>query len=157
MAKMSRKNISQSTNIVNADDIKSCLNTMNDKINELFTFKIEITEILCLATKLKKIIHEKENEVKDLKNRVEDLEQHTLRDNLIIEGYKTNHVLYAHVASNNNAATTCENASQDEMDSHECQVVSYFNNKMLANIRPEDISVCHSVRTKPPQQKIIIV
>ena len=154
---MSRKNTSKCTNVDDIDDIKNCLNVMCEKIDDLSKSKSEISQILNMVTKLEKIINKKDNEIKALQDRVEDLEQYTRKDNIIISGLKTRHMSYARATSNSATAASMDNAPQEETNALEKHVIFFLNDKLQVDIKPEDISVCHAMRASPRQPDNVIV
>ena len=95
--------------------------------------------------------------ITDIQDRVFNPWQNKRIDTLPIEWLKRNRVSYSHFTSNNDTATTCENATCDEIDSLKEKVLLFLNNQMLAEAKPEDISLCHSSWTKSCWQKEIIV
>ena len=54
---------------------------MCDKIDDLSTSKNEVSQILNMVTKLETIINQKDNEIKVLQDRLEELEQYTRKEN----------------------------------------------------------------------------
>ena len=92
LVNMSRKNISKCTNVDDILDIKNCLNVMCDKIDDLSKSRNEISQILNMVTKHETIIKQKDNEIRVLQDRVEELEQYTRKENVIISGLKTRHI-----------------------------------------------------------------
>ena len=130
---------------------------MCKKIDDLSQSKSEISQILNMVTKLKKITNKKDNEIKGLQDRVEDLEQYTRKENIIISGLKTRHMSYARATSNSTTAASMDNAPQEETNALEKHVILFLNDKLQVYIKPEDISMWHAMRASPRQPDNVIV
>ena len=88
---------------------------------------------------------------------MEDLEQYTRKENLIISGKKTKHISYARVTSSSVTAVSMDNASEEETNTLEKYVTSFLNNRLQVDIKPDNISVCHTMRASPQQPENVIV
>ena len=150
-----------------------------------------------MVTKLETIINKKDNEIKVLQDRVEELEQYTRKENIIISGLRTSHMScarvtchtpvshvtrpchmsharvtchtpvshvtrpchmsYARATSNSATAASMDNAPQEETNALEKHVIFFLNDKLQVDIKPEDISVCHAMRTSSRQPDNVIV
>ena len=72
-----------------------------------------------MVNKLETLINKKDNETKVLQDRMEEVEQYTRKENVIISSLKTRHMSYAHVTSNSATAASMDNAPQEETNTHE--------------------------------------
>ena len=110
-----------------------------------------------MVTKLETIINQKDNETKNLQDRVEELEQFTRKENIIISGLRTRHISYARATSNSATAASMERSPQEETNAFEKHVIFFLNDKLQVDIKPDDISVCHAMRASPRQPDNVIV
>ena len=76
-----------------------------------------------MVTKLETIINQKDNEIRVLQDRVEELEQYTRKENIIISGLRTRHMSYARATSNSATAASMDNAPQEETNALEKHVI----------------------------------
>ena len=178
------ENRSQSTNVDDIEDKKNCLNVMCDKIVDLSESRNELSQILNMVTKLETIINQKDNEMKVLKDRVDELEQYTRKENVIISGLITRHMSYARVTchmsharvtchtpvshvirpchmsyarvtSNSATAASMDNPSQEETNALEKHVTFFMTSyKLTLSLIT---SVCHAKRASPRQPDNISV
>lgn len=72
------------------------------------------------------MIKEKDKKIEDLERRVEDLEQYTRMDDLVISGLETTHRTYARITAGDKED---EDAPRDELHSLEQQVIKFSNSK----------------------------
>ena len=113
------------------EDIKNCLNVMCNKIYDLSRSKNEISQILNMVTKLETIINRKDSEINVLQDRVEELEQYSQKENVIIGGLMTRHMSYARVTLNSATAASMYNASEEETNTLEKHVVFFMTSYKL--------------------------
>ena len=91
-----------------------------------------------------------------LESRVDDLEQYTRIDNLIISGLGVRHTSYARAAAHGNARETPDAATQEDLENVEDQVVRFFASKGI-NVDKREISACHLLKAKNPTDKPPII
>ena len=104
---------------------------------------------LSYVTKQQSVIQEKDKKIQQLEERADNLEQDSHKDNLIITCVKTKHETLAWATSRNaQHVNEGENASDDEMQSFEKQVITFQNTKFCTCIESSDISTCHSIGNK---------
>ena len=85
----------------------------------------------------------------NLIQRIDSLEQHSHKDNLVMTGLRSKHRTWARIASCNALhVNEFENVSGDEMQNLEKQVVTFLNTKLGTCIESSDISVCHLIGYK---------
>ena len=117
------------------NDLKRSVNFISDKLDEILKSKREISEILSLVKKLEKINAEKDEKIRDLQSRVDNLEQYSRMENIIISGLRT--TPDAHLQH-----------TPGENDALEENVLALFNKQMDVPITKNDISVCHTLRRR---------
>lgn len=135
------------------EEIKRSLNYMSKDIFTLTQQQAKIVTLLDEVKNLKVLLSEKDEVINGLEKRIDDLEQHTRVDEVIINGLETKHRSYARVAA---AGTGCamegENAPVEELQTLEQQVESFLAKKDII-IDTKDISACHLL---PSKQKTAI-
>ena len=125
--------------------------------NVIKCLKNAITSELKQAnTELKNLIIEKDKKIAVLESRVDDLEQYTRIDDLIISGLGVRHTSYARAAAHGNARETPDAATQDDLENVEDQVVGFFASKGI-NVDKREISACHLLKAKNPTDKPPII
>ena len=129
--------------------MQNSLDFLNEKVDDLFHMKKEITEILSLVTNLQAIIMAKDKQIESLQSRIEDLGQYTRKENIIICGLTTDHRTCAKQCTPNYSKIIYANASDVEHKCLESKVVGYLNNKLELGIKSPDISARH-----PPKNNL---
>ena len=94
------------------------------------------------------------SQVHKLETTVDDLEQYTRREDLVISGISTRFQSYAKIAQSSQNDAKYAEATQEEQDSLESQVLNKLAQHGIV-INPEEISVCHTLGkggrdSKPP-------
>ena len=112
--------------------------------------KAIINELQQANIELKKLIIEKDKKIAILETRVDDLEQYTRIDDIIISGLGVRHSSYA------NARETPDAASQDDIENVEDQVVGFFGSRGIT-VDKREISACHLLKAKNPTDKPPII
>lgn len=125
-------------------ELKKSVTYISNKLDELTASKTEITEILQLVKKLEKTNVEKDAKIKQMEIRINDLEQYSRMENVIISGLQTTHLNYSRVVDQSATAHETDN----ENGALEDNVVAFFNEKLKLAIRKSDISVCHTLKRK---------
>ena len=88
---------------------------------------------------------------------MEELEQYTRKENVIISGLMSTHMLYARTTSNSATAASMDNAPQEETNALKKRVIFFLNDKLQVVINQDEISVCHAMRASPRQPDNVIV
>lgn len=138
------------------EDIKKTLTTIQLEVGKIATQQMEIlkltqqvnmlqAQVIGYEVKLKK----KDEQIKELEKRLDDVEQSSRIDDVIISGLKTRHRAYSNVAAGNNADDT----SPTETETLESQVIQFFDS-MDIPIHSNQISACHTlpriIKNTPP-------
>ena len=163
MAESSDMSLKDSMNEINTKldklgSIESLLNTVNTTVSEqsqlleALTSRIESLEKHSEKQASKIAILEKDNfeknkKVAELENKLDELEQYSKIDNVIISG------LAAH--SYSTAASTEIDTPQAHENVND-RVLSLFNNDMKTDISKEDISAIHYLNTRNNKKNIIV-
>ena len=83
----------------------------------------------------------KDEKIRNLEDRVHDLEQYTRKDDLIITGLRVKHRTYARAADTDEGQTG-DTAPEAKLNTLEDQVVSFFDSKEI-DINRDSVSACH--------------
>ena len=86
---------------------------------------------------------QKDEKIQQLEERIDDLEQYTRKDDIVIAGLQTRHLSYARTTSRGDEANG-ENASSIEMDLLETHVVDFFKKNGI-EFNSNNISTCHTL------------
>ena len=124
---------------------------ISEKIDELLKRKIEINQILAVVSKVHKAIKIKDKKIEELENRIDDLEQCSLKYKIIISGLTTHNKTWALQASPLELCIKGIHAPEQELETLESEVLSFMNLKLGTNIKSTDVSACHTlVKGKQP-------
>ena len=118
--------------------------SMDDKLNFLCREISEVKKLKQEVSKLKKENREKDFKIQSLQTRVQDLEQYTRMDDLVINGLTIPHRSFARVARNAQSDDQNDSAPVEEQHSLEEKVVEFLNNHAIP-IDSKDISACHTL------------
>ena len=115
-----------------------------------------VTDLQRDNAELKSLLKEKDVKISELENRVDDLEQYTRMDDLIINGLTVRHRSYARAVSHSNDVETNNTAFEEQIDSVEDQLLGFLGSQGIA-IDKTEISACHVLKTKDPTNKPPII
>ena len=130
----------------NLSSIKTAIEIMSAKIDEIHNVKDDTSQILKMVEKLQSLVELKGKQIITLKKRIDDLEQYSRIDNVIIHGLKTRHKVWSRQITPYNANTHGENSPHEELETLEEQVVGYLHSNLHVNIQSSDISTCHTLK-----------
>ena len=119
--------------------------------------KKEISEMLSLVTKLQAIIAAKYKQIECHEEKVDELEQYSRRDNIIITGLKTRHRNYARALRKWSTTLRIRMLLKKNSKNLERQVIGFLNNKLELNIKPADINACHTMKNKQREKPDYII
>ena len=100
-----------------------------------------------MATKQQKAIEIKDKKIEELESRIDDLEQNSRKDNIIIFGLTTHHTTWARRASPIELCNEGEHAKEQELETIESEVLNFLNRKLGSDINSTDVSACHTLVT----------
>lgn len=126
---------------------------MSSELAKVTSQQERLLKLVDEVTTLKIMMREKDARISTLEQRIDELEQYTRRDDLVITGIKTRHRTYARMTAN---AETTEDALREELQSLEQQVVDFLNRNNI-NIRKEAISACHTLPSKSENSASAVV
>lgn len=134
------------------EEIKQSLNYMSGEISKVAKQQSKLLGLMEEVRELKLTIKEKDKRIGDLERRVDDLEQYSRMDDLIISGVTTRHQTLAGTVNREKG----EDAKTSEQYSLEREVVQFFQSKNM-DIQTKAISSCHKLPTKDRKTKPGIV
>lgn len=134
------------------EEIKQSLNFMSGEISKVAKQQSKLLGLMEEVRELKLTIKEKDKRIGDLERRVDDLEQYSRMDDLIISGLTTRHQTFAGTVNGEKG----EDAKTSEQYSLEREVVQFFQSKNM-DIQTNAISSCHKLPTKDRKTKPVIV
>lgn len=138
------------------EEIKKQLTIMTENINKVLTQQATLLGLVNEMSELKTSINNRnkkiDEKIEHLEQRIDDLEQYSRADDLIISGLATTHRSYARVAATASGHLG-EEASPEEQHTLEQQVLQFMNSKNI-HLESQHISACHVLprkdRTHPP-------
>lgn len=139
------------------EEIRKQLNTMTENIGKVLTQQATLVtqqatlvglvkEVQELKISINKRNKETDERFKLLEQRIDDLEQYSRADDLIITGLATKHRSYARVAAGRTDHLE-DNAPLEELRTLEQQVVQFMNSKSI-HLESQQISACHTLPSK---------
>ena len=104
--------------------IKTAIEIMSEKIDELYNVKNDTSQILKMIEKLQSLVESKDKQIETLEKHIDDLEQYSRIDNVIIHGLKTRHKVWSRQITPYNANTHGENSPHEELETLEEHVTT---------------------------------
>lgn len=145
--------VSAEDNPDSMEEIKKSLNYMSAELSRLATQQELLISLVEEVKGLKVAISDRDRKISELERKLDDMEQYTRRDDLIITGLEVKHQTYAKAAANQ---ITTEDAPQEELLTLEKQVVTFLQGRDI-DIQHENISICHTLPRKSDKFKQSIV
>ena len=123
--------------------------TNDEKLNFLCRQLGQITKLQNDVKRLRKEINQKNIKINSLENRVDELEQYSRREDLVISGIELKNRSYARVTRTGQNDDKNEGGPIEEQESVETQVINEFAKRDVL-LKSEDISACHTLGKKEP-------
>ena len=83
----------------------------------------------------------KETKIRELERRVDEMEQYSRNENLIITGLNCKYKLYARATTGNNESLVED--TEEKLETLENQVLEFLNRKLDLDLEPKEIAACH--------------
>ena len=131
------------------------LEEINSRLRTLEECNQKVTDLLSLVKDLRTQIEDKDKKIRSLESRVDELEQYTRQDDLVITGLKTRHKSYAR-ATLSEPVHDSQHAPYEEMESLYDQVVSFIGDNMGVQLQENDVSICHTLPGKKETPNIVL-
>lgn len=139
--------------------LKEEIYSLKSDINSIKENQLELKALFTTIQQLQKHNEEKDKRILELETRVQDLEQYTRIDDLIITGLQTTHRSFSNVVGSSSSRDYEERREKtdEEVNKLEDQVVGFLTSKGI-QITHDDISACHTLksRSSSAKQNIII-
>ena len=110
------------------EEVKTSLNFLSEDLSKVAKRQICRLDFIEEVKQLKTIIKEKDKTMEELKRRVDELEQDTRMDDLVISGLETAHRTYARTPAGDEEG---ENAPRGGTCTLEQQVINFFRRKNI--------------------------
>ena len=137
------------------DDIEEIKKSMKRMAEELTSVRkevtsvgekqTELTQLVAEITELKLLVKEKDEKIIDLQSKVEELQQYTRREDVVINGLDLKARSYSRVVVT--GGHVAEDAQPEDLITLEMQVISFLKSKDI-HLDPNQISACHTLPLK---------
>ncbi|KAJ3581028.1 hypothetical protein NHX12_017141 [Muraenolepis orangiensis] len=101
---------------------------MSEEISKVVKQQVDIMELMKEVCELKATINQRDQKIELMEQRIDDLEQYSRIDDIVISGLETTHRSYARAAAGDRKG---EDAPTEEQHSLEQQVLHFFNSKVI--------------------------
>ena len=122
-------------------EILEQLRILQQQVKNVANRQDEIASLTLEIELLREENARKQERIDSLENRIDQLEQYSKRDDVIISGLKTSHKTYARAADPDKHQRE-ETAPEDELNSLEEQVVEFLESQEIT-LNKQGISACH--------------
>lgn len=136
------------------EEIRKSLNFMSEELTKVARQQTALLELMNEVKQLKALMKEKDKKIDSLECRIEDLEQYTRMEDVIISGLTTRPWSYARAAAGGNKDG--EDASTEEKQTLERQVINFLESKNIT-IERNSIAACHILPRKDDKAKPAII
>ena len=134
--------------------IRASLSKIESKLDEITKLRKDFDKLLKSVKTIESESAEKDERIKALKQKVEDLEQYSRMNDVIISELKTTHKTYTRAV--NNDGQDYQDAPETEITTVENQVVAFIRSKLEVEIEPNEIEACHTLKGKKEVPNIIV-
>ena len=141
----------------NAEDIeelKKSLNFLSADMSTVMKQQAILMELFAEVKLLKIEAQEKDKKIHELEKRVQDIEQYTRMEDVIITGMNVKPRSYARAAAAGRADG--EDAEPEDQQSLESQMIEFFAEKDI-HIKADNIAACHTLPRKDGNEKPAII
>ncbi|KAJ8344588.1 hypothetical protein AAFF_G00232760 [Aldrovandia affinis] len=105
------------------EEIRKSLNFMSEEVSKVAKQQAILMELMDEVKQLKNLVKEKDKKIDGLERRIDDLEQYTRMEDLIISGLETTHRTYARAMTGGKDGV---DAPVEELQTLERQVIKFF-------------------------------
>lgn len=135
------------------EEIRKSLNFMSDELSKVAKQQAMLLDLMDEVKQLKNLVKEKDKRIEGRERRIDDLEQYTRMNDLIISGLETKHRTYASTVARDKVG---ENAPPEELQTLENQVIKFFESKNMY-IHCDNVVACHTLPRRNNGAKPAIV
>ncbi|ROL49332.1 hypothetical protein DPX16_15658 [Anabarilius grahami] len=133
------------------EEIRKSLNFMSDELSKVAKQRAMLLDLMDEVKQLKNLVKEKDKRIEGLEQRIDDLEQYTRMEDLIISGLETTHRTYASMVARDKIG---EDALPEELQTK--KVIKFFESKIV-NIQSDQVVACHTLPRRNSGAKPAIV
>ena len=119
--------------------IKENLSSLSMDVAEVLRNQKQMQQLIGTIQNLQKELKQKDEKILQLEERIDDLEQYTRKDDIVIAGLQTRHLSYSRAAIRGDDAHG-ENASSTEVDFWKCKSLTFLT-KIVLNSLPIILSL----------------
>lgn len=135
------------------EDVKKALRELAKKIDGMAENVGKISGLVEDVKKLNNLLAQKDEKIAELEKRVDDLEQYTRKEDVVISGLKTTHRTYSNVIRGENSEV---DITEGEKQTLEEQVIKFFNRRDIS-IHKESIAACYTLPKRNGQMERTII
>lgn len=135
-------------------EIRESLNSMSEELAKVTAQLTKLTELFNEVKQLKAIIIERDKTIMELENRIDNLEQYSRMEDVIVTGLSIKPRSYAKAATDGRIIS--EDADTSDLISLEKQVLHFFSEKDI-HLDAENIAACHTLPRKDRTNPAIIL
>ena len=135
-------------------EMRTTLEFVSAKLDVITRLQKDLETATQAIAKLQQENKQKEENIMTLESRVDELEQYSKNDNIVITGLNVHYRSVAGAVSS--TMQDYDNITDSELESLETQVISYLNSNIGTEICPADISACHTLKSKKTTKDIIL-
>ena len=132
-------------------EMKQTLDFVSDKLDIITRMQSDLDKAMQAITKLQNDNKLKDERIVTLKNHLDELEQYSRNDNIVLSGLNLQYRSFAGAVSD--TFDDHDNSTSAELETLETKVVSYLNSDLGTDICHEDISVCHTLKNKKAKKR----
>lgn len=122
------------------EGIGKSLNFMSDELSKVAEQQAMLLDLMDEVKQLKNLVKEKDKKIDSLERRIDDLEQYTRMEDLIISRLDTTHRTYARTTAGGKDG---EDAPTEELQTIEWQVIKFFESMNMC-IQSNNVATCHT-------------
>ena len=136
------------------DEIKQTLQALMMKMDLMAENVNKISGLVEDVKKLNILLTQKDEKIAELEKRIDELEQYTRKEDVIINGLKSTPCVYSRVVRSRGQSG--EDLSEGEQQTLENQVINFFQGIGIS-IRGETIAACHTLPKREGQKERSII
>ncbi len=133
------------------EEIRKSLNFMSGELSKVAKQQTMLLDLMDEVKQLKNLVKEKDQKIEVLERRVDELEQYTRMEDLIISGLETKHRTYASTVARDGEA-----ALPEELQTLEKQVIKFLESQNMI-IQSDNVVACHTLPRRNGGAKPAIV
>lgn len=140
-----RKNPAHKTMEEDIEEIKNSMNFLTEEVTKIAKQQATIVDLMQEIKTLKNIVKERDKTIVEMERRLNDVEQYTRMEDVIISGLKVKQRSYARAAAEGRSEG--EDAPLEDQQTLETQVIQFFASKDI-EIDPNNLVACHTFLRK---------